>query len=321
MPWYLTVLLVLAVLVLLFAALVYFMFKFAFARPKKQGPLKDPKLVERQKIRAVNNERLFALEPQDMALTTPDGLTLRAWYLPADKPCKRFVLFSHGYTCNGPDEFSHMMPFYHEKLGYNCLYPDHRGHGRSQGKYLCFGTLDRKDLRLWAERLIKDFGEDIEIIIHGISMGAATAMLVNQDNPPAQVKLVIEDCGYSSAFDQISDTLLGMLPVKSLPLARFLTKAANSFCRSIAHFDLKDADCLGGMKSSKVPTLFIHGDADDFVKTSMCSALYDACETEKDIFLVSGAIHAFSYYVAKDEYDAKVESFIDKVIGVKVSAP
>lgn len=320
MPWYSILLIVLSSLALLFALVVYIMFKFAFARPKKQAALKDPNLIERQKLREKNNKVLFALEPKDMSLITPDGLTLRAWYLPAEKPTKRFVIFSHGYTCNGPDEFSHMMPLYHEKLGFNCLYPDHRGHGRSQGKYMCFGTFDNKDIRLWVDKLINKFGDNIEIVIHGISMGAATAMLVNEADPPAQVKLIIEDCGYSSAFDQIVDTLQGMLPVKSLSIAKFLTKAANCYCRSLGHFDLNDADCLGGMKKSKKPVLFIHGSDDDFVKAPMCKKLYDACETDKDIMLVDGAIHAYSYYVAKDAYDKKVSEFIDKYMGLEVKA-
>ena len=55
---------------------------------------------------------------------------------------KRFVICVHGYKCNGPDEFSHMLPFYNERLGFNYLLPDHAAHGRSTGKFIGFGAYE-----------------------------------------------------------------------------------------------------------------------------------------------------------------------------------
>ena len=154
-------------------------FNFAIKRPKKKKPETEEIYLIRQEIRKANNQRLYDLNPEDLTIKSVDGLNMKAWYLPAEKETKRFVICVHGYNCNGPDEFSHMMPFYHYDMGYNYLLPDLTAHGRSEGKYIGFGTFDSKNILRWVDYLIDRFGEDIEIILHGISMGAATVMILS----------------------------------------------------------------------------------------------------------------------------------------------
>ena len=121
-------------LALAFLAVAMGAFNFTIVRPKKKKPPQDELRKERESIREKNNAYLYALNPEDVSISSFDGLNLKAWYLPAAAPSKRFVICVHGYKCNGPDEFSHMVPFYHDRLGYNYLLPDDRAHGRSEGK-------------------------------------------------------------------------------------------------------------------------------------------------------------------------------------------
>ena len=178
---------------------------FAIKRPDPNKPKKPETreaYIKRNELRRKNNQYLYDHNPEDLTLKSVDGITMKAWFVPAES--KRFVICVHGYRCNGPDEFSHMFPFYHDELGYNYLLPDLTGHGRSDGDYACFGATDAKNILLWVEYLINRFGEDIEIILHGISMGAATVMNVNEMSPPDQVKIVIEDCGFIGAAEGAS---------------------------------------------------------------------------------------------------------------------
>lgn len=298
------ILLILAV----FTAVAYAAFSFAIVRPKAKKTPTDAVRIEREKIRAKNNAYLFSLNPEDVSIKSADGLTLRGWFLPAAANRRRFVICVHGYHCNGPDEFSHMVPFYHDELDYNYLLPDDRAHGRSEGKYIGFGALDHRDILRWVDYLTGRFGEDIEIILHGISMGAATVMLANEADPPDQVKLVIEDCGYTNAFEEISNTLKGMIKFNFTPLVSM----AALICKLKAGYHFKEADCLGRLGLAKNPMLFIHGGADTFVPTRMGLQLYEACTVPKDILIVKGAVHAYSYYDAPEEYRAKVKGFIKK---------
>lgn len=285
-------------------------FKISCTPEKKKKPPKDEKRIKRIEIRKKNNAYFMSHNPEDLELVTPDGLKLKAWYVPAEKVTKRFVICVHGYNCNGLDECAHLFPFYHYDMGYNYLLPDLRGHGRSEGGYIGFGALDSRDIKLWIDYLIDRFGEDVEIMLHGISMGAATSMLVNNTSPQRQLKLVVEDCGFTNAFEEVEITTKNMFGGIRV---RELVKIMNVFCRIFAKYDLKkDADPLGTMKNAKNPVLFIHGEADTFVPFPMCRRLYDACSVEKDIFTVPDAIHAFSYYDARAEYNAKVTEFIEK---------
>lgn len=302
---------VIAVFLLITLLFGYIIFQNAIVRPKKKRVQTKEIYIKRQKAREENNEKFFARKPEDVSIQAIDGLTLRGWFLPSEKPTKRYVLFSHGHKCNGPDEFSLMVPFYHDQLGYNILMPDHRAHGRSDGKYMGFGALDHKDMRLWAEYLIERFGDDIEIILHGISMGAATVMLLNNHNPPAQIKLVIEDCGYTSCDAIIRQTVKDLVHFSYPPAIA----VADFFCARKAGYHFRDADCLGTMPDAKNPVLFIHGDADTYVPTQMGRELHKACKVPKSLLLMKDSIHAFSYYDAPQRYEQKVAGFIRTHLG------
>ncbi len=285
-------------------------YRQACIKRKKPKIDKDPKRMYRAEIRKKNNNYLYSLNPEDLEIISKDNLRLKAWYVPAEKETKRFAICVHGHNCNGPDECSHLLPFYRNTMGFNYLLPDLRGHGRSEGNLIGFGALDYKDIRLWIDYLVERFGEDIEIVLHGISMGAATVMLVNNNNPQKQVKAVIEDCGYTNAFEQVAETMKGM---KLTHTANFFTEITNIYCRILSKYDLKkDADPLGTMQNAVNPVMFIHGEEDTLVPFPMCQKLYDACPTDKEIFTVPGAVHAYSYYDAKDEYDRRVKAFIEK---------
>jgi len=294
------------------AGVSYAMFSVAIRRPSKPKPeSKDPRKIERKAIREKNNAALMALQPEDLSLVTPDGLTLNAWLLPASKPSRRFAICVHGYKCNGPDEFSHMMPFYHDMLGYNYMIPDNRAHGRSEGNYIGFGCLDYKDILQWTGYLIERFGEDIEIILHGISMGAVTVMLANANNPPPQVKLIIEDCGFSTLVDEMKANLKEKTRLK----LNFLIPLGSLWCRLIAGYRFEDADCIKAVKNAKNPVMFIHGASDTFVPTDMVYRLFEACTVKKDLLVVEGAVHAYSYYDAPELYREKVGNFIAACTG------
>lgn len=287
-------------------------YRIACVSTRKRPEEHEPRKILRTEIRKKNNAFLHSHNPQDIEIISPETLRLRAWFVPAEKPSKRFVICVHGYNCNGPDECSHLFPFYHYDMNCHYLLPDLRGHGRSDGNLIGFGSWDSRDIKLWIDYLVERFGEDIEIILHGISMGAATVMLVNNTSPQEQVKVIIEDCGFTNALEEVAATIREMKLRRS---AGIISKVANIYCRAISKYDLKkDADPLGTMANAKNPVLFIHGEEDTLVPFEMCQRLYDACPAPKDIFTVPGATHAYSYYDAKEEYDAKVKAFIEKYI-------
>lgn len=237
------------------------------------------------------------------------GETLSADFLKADTDSKKFILASHGYRSRGIGEFRFISKFYHEH-GYNLLLVDHIASGDSEGKYISFGHYESRDLLLWAKFLIENFGEDISIILHGVSMGCATVlMLAGNYELPENVKFVISDCGYSSAKEQFKSVLDKYhVPSKALISTVFLINKAK------CGFSLSDVSPIEAVKKIKIPVLFIHGDKDGLVPLEMAKKMYNTCMTEKELLIVSGAGHAESYRKDPAAYEEKILSFTEKYI-------
>lgn len=235
---------------------------------------------------------------------------LRGYLLPAEKPSNVYVFGSHGYRSSGKGEFCLMTKFYHDR-GYNVFLVDHQASGESDGKYIGFGYHECPDCLKWLEFLNERFGNDIQIILHGVSMGCATVtMMSGSGKLPENVKFVVADCGYTSAYDEFNSNV-----GKFKPIAAPFMSMANVINKKLSGYDFKDASPIESVKNVSVPMLFIHGGMDTFVPTEMAYKLYDACSSkDKDLLIVEGAGHAESYPKNSALYESKVIEFIEKYI-------
>ncbi len=240
-------------------------------------------------------------------VTTEDGLRLKAHYV-ARPPSKKAVLLFHGYSSKGKDMAGFARSLY--SRGFNVLMPDARGHGESEGRYIGFGWHERRDCLLWIRRVTERLGEDAQIVLMGISMGAATVMMASGESLPPQVKAIVEDCGYTSVWAQ-----LGWQLKRIYRLPRFPFLHATSLLTKLrAGYGFKEASALNQVKKCRTPMLFIHGEDDTFVPYHMVHELYDACPAEKDIYTVPGAGHGMACTTDIASYESKVSSFIEKDI-------
>ena len=278
---------------------------------KRMGNKKaDKSLREIHKFNARENEWLSEKDVEVIDLKNERDLNLKGYFLPAEKETDVYVLFAHGYRSNHNGDPSNFVRFYHEEMKYNFMSVDHVTAGDSEGDYLGFDFFESQDMMLWVNYLIQRFGEDIKIILHGVSMGGATVCKMSS-SVPEQVKLVISDCAYTSADEQFISVAnsVGITRTANLAFSIF-----NEMNKRLAGFDIKDTDVRPNVREAKVPMLFVHGDADDFVPTRMVYELYEACPTEKDLLIVEGAAHAESILIGMDAYKAKMKEFIAKYI-------
>ena len=81
-------------------------------------------------------------EPQYFEMINPRNFRLKAKYIPADKPSKKYVFCSHGYRSTGNGEFKLMAKFYHD-MGINLFIVDHQAAGESDGKYIRLSRIQR----------------------------------------------------------------------------------------------------------------------------------------------------------------------------------
>lgn len=309
----LTTLIIIAAVVLLLWLAVGFAFFFIAMGSKRREDEKVPckdSLFERN----ANNKNLIAgykwydeNYKQDVTIKNRKGLPLHATEFRNPSNSNIWAITIHGWTNVKRESSSYAMEFY--RRGFNVLIPDLRGHDHSESKFVSMGWLDRLDIVDWINSIVAE-NPKAKIIIHGVSMGGATTMMTTGEKLPENVVLAIEDCGYTSVKDIFVDQCIRKyhMPAKIvIPAATFVNKLINGFF-------FGEASAVEQLKKSKTPTLFIHGDKDDFVLPENLNKVYAACAAKKEKHVVKGAEHALSSHWFHEEYWGVVDAFLDKYL-------
>lgn len=255
---------------------------------------------------AVAEQKLKSLPFESVTLKADNSERIKGHILHPDNPNGCVVIACHGARSSAMGEFCFMIPHLY-KLGYTLVLPEHRGCGISDGKYMGYGTHESEDGMRWLDYTQNNF-KNYDVFLLGVSMGAATVLMMSNKVKDTNVRGIIADCSYTSAWDELSYQLKTSFHLPAFPLLYI----CDLYCRLFAHYSFKDASPVDCVKKSSVPTLFIHGENDDFVPYYMQKILYDRCSAPKDILSVSGAVHARSCYTAPELYINKINNFMMK---------
>lgn len=246
---------------------------------------------------------------RDTFITAPDGARLHALYAAAPDTTRRTAVIVHGYTDNAIRML--MIGYlYNNDLNYNILLPDLQDNGLSEGPAIQMGWKDRLDVLNWMNIANDIFGKRTQMVVHGISMGAATTMMVSGEAQQPFVKCFVEDCGYTSVWDEFSFQLKDMFGLPEFPLMY----TTSWLCNAKYGWNFQEASSLEQVKKCSLPMFFIHGDADTYVPTRMVYPLYEAKSEPKELWIVPGATHAMSYKDYPQEYTERVKKFVGKYI-------
>lgn len=251
---------------------------------------------------------------EDVYIQSFDNLKLHGVYFPAicndanGSATKKVVICLHGYTSQSMQDFTGLTDYYFRK-GFAMLQPDARAHGTSEGKYIGFGCLDRKDLIKWIDWVIDHCGADTEIYLHGISMGGATVLMASGMELPSQVKGIVSDCAFTSPKEVFTHVLKTMYHLPAFPLI----PAANFLNKRLAGYGTDECNAKREVAKAKVPILFIHGAKDTFVPVRMCGELYQCCASAKKKLIIEEAAHGESYYKETAAYEAALDDFYSSI--------
>ncbi len=247
---------------------------------------------------------------RDTFIVKDDGKRMHAWYLASpDTAIHNTAVIVHGYKSN-PIFMFQIGYLYNHDLHWNILLPDLTAHGQSDGSTIQMGWKDRNDVNLWVGVAHDIFRADT-MLVHGISMGAATTMCVSGDDEGRKyVRGFVEDCGYTSVWDEFSGELKNQFGLPSFPLLDI----TSAVCKMQYGWSFKEASPLNMVAKCKKPMLFIHGDNDTYVPTAMVHTLYAAKQGAKELWLAPGSEHADSYRDHHEEYTTRVKNFISKYI-------
>lgn len=282
-----------------------------FQRPKQTIPTAEEWAQGSRFLPQIreNAEFVDSLPCDYVHITADDGTSLSARYC-HESDNAPIAIIMHGYRSTAMRDTMGLIVLC-KKLGFNLLMPDQRAHGRSGSHTITMGAQERYDARAWAYWASVRSGGKASIFLMGVSMGAATVLLASGLDLPDSVHGIIADCGYSSIRDICRTCLPKYLPHVPVGPGYAVGKAGAEL---FGHFDPDAVDCRKAVAQSKVPILFIHGSADDFVPCSMSRENYDACASEKELLIIPGATHAMCYYYDTPAYTKAVTDFLKKHI-------
>lgn len=242
---------------------------------------------------------------KEVYMTSRDNLKLHAYEILNKEATDKWVIDIHGYQSSAKEMTNSAYEFL--KAGYNVLMPNLRGHGESEGNYIGMGWDDRLDIIDWANEIIKQ-NPNAKIVLYGVSMGGATVMMTTGEELPSNIKVAIEDCGYTSIWDEFSYMLKDLYELPDFPALNM----ASLVTRIKAGYFLEEGSAIKQVAKSKTPTLFIHGKEDKFVPYSMLEKVYEAASCEKQKLEIEEAEHALSASVNPQLYWTTIFEFINK---------
>ena len=258
----------------------------------------------RKKAIEQTKEWLETAQGQKLRRKTADGYELVATEFFAEEDSHKWVLLLHGYT--GWKEEMYPFAYWYHEQGYHVLVPDLRCQGESEGDFIGMGWTDSFDCELWLDYILEQDAQ-AQIVLHGQSMGASTALIMSGNEMlPKQVKAVISDCAYTSAYEMFGDKITEWFGLPAFPFV----DSACLMLRLRGGYDLKDASAINAVKKSATPTLFIHGEKDAMIDVGMSQELYEAAACEKELLIVEGAGHAQSQDKAPDDYYGAIARFL-----------
>lgn len=260
----------------------------AFSRSKKVSTETLSLYAKYRKTMLDGADYFLSLNPEKVTITSHDGLKLNALFYqnPANKGT---VIMMHGYHGKAVNTFGTVAKVF-INMGLSLLLPDQRAHGESEGKYLTLAARESEDCLLWTEYVANKFpGKPISL--HGISMGGATVAIAGASNPPKEVKMIANDCGYTSA-DDIVTSIRKSVKLPKFPLQYFI----RFWAKAIAKFSLTEKSVVESYKKITLPCLFIHGKADNFIPFSMGVTNYENCASQHKVMIaIENAGHGLSY--------------------------
>ncbi|MBD3879288.1 MAG: alpha/beta hydrolase [Quinella sp. 1Q5] len=240
---------------------------------------------------------------EDWTLESFDSLKLHAKIFYPAESSNRWAILVHGYGRDGTFAYDYADEYL--KRGWNVLVPDLRAAGESQGQFITMGALESRDVFAWSNKILTK-QPDAKIILHGVSMGAATVMMTAA-LAPKNLCAVVEDCGYTSAYDMFAAQLNKIFGLPEYPVM----PCANIVCKFKTGVKISDAAPLAVVDKITVPILFIHGDEDGLVPFDMMGKLYDKAVAPKEKFIVAGAGHADCKPKNPAAYFDKVFTFLE----------
>jgi uncharacterized protein len=218
---------------------------------------------------------------------------MHGWWLPANQPNAKVVLYLHGNSQNIGGNLKHANRFH--ELGFSVFLPDYRGYGKSEGGFPSEAQVYADAQTAWIYLTQQRRINPKQILIYGHSLGGAIAIDLATKHPEAS-GLIVE-----SSFTSISnmvqrDPKFAIFPIDLLLHQKF--------------------DSISKVRSLTMPVLYMHGTADSVIPSSMSQQLFDATTSSKKIVLIPNGGHSNNATVNRSLYFSAVQNFTSAAVHI-----
>jgi len=256
--------------------------------PKRRSPWATPASV--------------GLEYGEVDVLSTDGIRLSCWWIPARDPNRAAVLVPGWGGYKFEEHLLQTLPVYHD-AGYGVLMLDLRAQGESEGSRRTLGYREVRDVRGALDWLHERGYEARNVVLHGWSMGGATAV---RAAPGTGIAAVVEEAGYGD----LPLLLRGKLP-EFVRFGGLLEPAILLVGRLFPDFDYQEVvpKREAAMLSDEgVPLFIIHSTVDDVVPYEQAKILA-AAYPEASVWTLDSYAHVEAY--KHPEYAKRLRTFLD----------
>jgi uncharacterized protein len=265
----------------------------------------------------------FGLQAETVTFLSRDGISLKAWYIPAQGDPHGTVIVAHGIDGNRSDMLSRAAFLVRDH--HNALVLDLRDHGESGGDYASPGYMESLDV-LGALDYLKSRGAARPFIVMGHSYGAVAVLWSAARSP--EISGVIADSAYISFADMVhrATFLLAQDPARSFweRLGLRIAGLRGVETAMLPIYYLRTGVWMDGAKSNtlravseigKRPILFIAGANDKICPPDNALEMYrDSVSPDKGLIVVPNAEHDTTFKTNPQLYESHVEQFLNSIL-------
>lgn len=274
-----------------------------FKKACKRGVTHFDVSEERELVNRVNTGWLEDQPHQDRFIQSEDGLSLHGVTIPASADAHEWIMLVHGYDSDYTQLLG-LAKTYHA-LGYHVLAIDLRGFGKSEGDYITFGAKESADINAWIDALC-ELDPGCAVILHGLSLGAASSLIASSECINPALKGVIADSSYCSFMEQMKSLTSKLFHIPGMTFIPGLS----FWIKKTAGFSYEQADVAKAISVCGVPTLFFHGQNDHFVPLEHVYRLSNALAAPGIVEIIPGKAHGQCMY--DGSYMKKCLLFVQK---------
>lgn len=245
-------------------------------------------ITPRRIVNTITPDQLGFLGTESLVFNgLDDGVSLQGWLVPSEG--RRVVVLVHGVHSHAWDGSLVELARAYTQGGIDVLLFDMRGHGRSAGSYVGLGLPERGDVNAAVKELLTRGFEAGTIGIHGLSYGAAVALMAAAE--VNEIGAVVADSAYADVRDVIAGEIARETGFSS-SFGEFLLPGIGFLGRQLYSVDVSKSlpeQVIAGI--SPRPILLIHGTEDAVIPFNQARRLQAAGGLNVQLWSLTGHGH------------------------------